>query len=324
MGTQGHLPFGEPWYSTGTVDKWKFTSYERDTDTSLDYALMRFNSARLARFATPDPYSGSAYAGNPQSWNRYSYVVNDPVNSVDPLGLQTCTAKNCADPHQNDDLAWNLLGKPCGTVFGVPVPCQFFYAILQTGATQLSWAGDSWMTFQSAPQTVASYDYKYVPVELVAVNILDENGNILGTSYAITGGGWQLTGVTFTQTGPTTWTFTSQYPFAQTVQIFRNAGIVESPNDQKYNPLHPGNPLHLRNLAPFCSLHATVDSNSGQSPGQSTTGSIHIDSVNPFPLPTQLGPLVPLLLHGIFDVYPYGLTKLGLPIQGGASLCVGH
>jgi RHS repeat-associated protein len=88
IGTQGHLPFGESWYSTGTVDKWKFTSYERDTDTSLDYAEMRFDSGRLARFTSPDPYAGSMDAGNPQSWNRYAYVTGDPVDFVDLLGLE--------------------------------------------------------------------------------------------------------------------------------------------------------------------------------------------------------------------------------------------
>jgi len=87
IGTSGHLPFGEPWYATGTVDKWKFTSYERDTDTGLDYAQMRFDSDRLARFTVPDPYSGSTSASNPQSWNRYDYVGGDPVSSVDPSGL---------------------------------------------------------------------------------------------------------------------------------------------------------------------------------------------------------------------------------------------
>ena len=87
LGTQGHLPFGDPWYSTGTADKWIFTSYERDSDTLLDYALTRFDSARLARFLAPDPYLGSIIAAYPQSWNRYSYVANDPVNRSDPSGL---------------------------------------------------------------------------------------------------------------------------------------------------------------------------------------------------------------------------------------------
>lgn len=35
----------------------------------------------------PDPYSGSLFLNNPQSFNRYVYVDNDPVNAVDPTGL---------------------------------------------------------------------------------------------------------------------------------------------------------------------------------------------------------------------------------------------
>ncbi len=34
-----------------------------------------------------DPYGGSAIPEGPQTWNRYSYVANDPVNGSDPTGL---------------------------------------------------------------------------------------------------------------------------------------------------------------------------------------------------------------------------------------------
>ncbi len=36
---------------------------------------------------TPDPYRGSIRMVDPQSFNRYSYVGNDPMNFVDPSGL---------------------------------------------------------------------------------------------------------------------------------------------------------------------------------------------------------------------------------------------
>jgi hypothetical protein len=39
------------------------------------------------RFAQPDPYDGSYDTTDPQSFNRYAYVQNDPVDFVDPSGL---------------------------------------------------------------------------------------------------------------------------------------------------------------------------------------------------------------------------------------------
>jgi hypothetical protein len=42
-------------------------------------------SPLTGRFLSFDPVDGSA--GAPQSWNRYAYVMNDPVNYVDPYGL---------------------------------------------------------------------------------------------------------------------------------------------------------------------------------------------------------------------------------------------
>jgi RHS repeat-associated protein len=86
VGQQGHYPFGESWYATSTTTKWQFTSYERDSESTLDYALLRYQCSRLGRFMTPDRVAGSN--ANPQSLNRYAYVGNNPVNFVDPLGLR--------------------------------------------------------------------------------------------------------------------------------------------------------------------------------------------------------------------------------------------
>jgi RHS repeat-associated protein len=64
----------------------KFTTYERDSIGSDDAMHRRYNRW-WARFEQPDPYDGSYDLTDPQSFNRYSYVQNDPVNFVDPLGL---------------------------------------------------------------------------------------------------------------------------------------------------------------------------------------------------------------------------------------------
>ncbi|HRJ87051.1 MAG TPA: RHS repeat-associated core domain-containing protein [Pyrinomonadaceae bacterium] len=40
------------------------------------------------RFTAPDPLLASASAANPQTFNRYVYVINNPIILVDPDGLQ--------------------------------------------------------------------------------------------------------------------------------------------------------------------------------------------------------------------------------------------
>ena len=58
--TFGHLSFGESWYETGASDKWQFTSYERDSESGLDYATFRYYHSGYARFTTVDLMAGHA------------------------------------------------------------------------------------------------------------------------------------------------------------------------------------------------------------------------------------------------------------------------
>ncbi len=85
VGEQAHYPYGEQWYATNTTTKWQFTSYERDAESGNDYAVARHYISRLGRFSSPDPFGGSV--ANPQSLNRYTYVLNNPVSFIDPAGL---------------------------------------------------------------------------------------------------------------------------------------------------------------------------------------------------------------------------------------------
>jgi RHS repeat-associated protein len=64
----------------------RFTTYERDANAG-DEAMMRRYTGKWHRFYQPDPSDGSYNLANPQSFNRYTYVQNDPVNLVDPSGL---------------------------------------------------------------------------------------------------------------------------------------------------------------------------------------------------------------------------------------------
>jgi YD repeat-containing protein len=59
LGRESHLPFGEDFGESGTQEKHHFTSYERDSETSTDYAVNRQYAQSVGRFNRPDPYRGS-------------------------------------------------------------------------------------------------------------------------------------------------------------------------------------------------------------------------------------------------------------------------
>ncbi|PYX67499.1 MAG: hypothetical protein DMG78_27595, partial [Acidobacteria bacterium] len=81
------LPFGEQ-IAGGSCTNLKFTGDERDSESGLDHTQFRQYSSSLGRWMHPDPAGLAAVnPSNPQSWNRYSYVLNNPLNFVDSLGL---------------------------------------------------------------------------------------------------------------------------------------------------------------------------------------------------------------------------------------------
>jgi RHS repeat-associated protein len=83
------LPFGNGINCIGTeVNFNRFTDYVHDSESNLEHTLFRQYSSTQGRFLTPDPFTGSMDPGNPQSLNRYPYVVGNPINFTDPLGLE--------------------------------------------------------------------------------------------------------------------------------------------------------------------------------------------------------------------------------------------
>jgi RHS repeat-associated protein len=107
-----YMPFGEELYvgtggrtstegyNTDNVRQ-HFTGYEADGETGLNFAQARYQSPVQGRFTSVDPLGRSANVLNPQSFNRYSYVLNSPTNLTDPFGLMT--KGDQADPETGDD-----------------------------------------------------------------------------------------------------------------------------------------------------------------------------------------------------------------------------
>jgi RHS repeat-associated protein len=92
-----YLPFGEEvpgnfrtgitGYGIGDTVRQKFTQKERDAETGLDYFGARYYASLQGRFtgADPQPVTSESFV-NPQRWNQYSYVNNNPLAAADPSG----------------------------------------------------------------------------------------------------------------------------------------------------------------------------------------------------------------------------------------------
>jgi RHS repeat-associated protein len=64
----------------------QFTGKERDAETGLDYFGARYMSAAQGRFTSPDKPLTDQDPREPQSWNLYAYVTNNPLRYDDPDG----------------------------------------------------------------------------------------------------------------------------------------------------------------------------------------------------------------------------------------------
>lgn len=126
-----YLPFGEEipanmvgrdsnWGSTADVDT-KFTGQIRDITTGLDFFNARYFGSTLGRFTSPDPGNAGANPSDPQTWNAYAYVRNNPLNGVDPTGRE----KMLIDPLESD--LWSGSGINSGglsSLCGTPGLCE--------------------------------------------------------------------------------------------------------------------------------------------------------------------------------------------------------
>jgi RHS repeat-associated protein len=66
------------------------TAQERDQETGLDYFGARYFSGAQGRFTSPDEVFADQDECNPQSWNLYNYVRNNPLRYTDRDG-RACT-----------------------------------------------------------------------------------------------------------------------------------------------------------------------------------------------------------------------------------------
>lgn len=94
------MPYGEEIarqnYGADVIRQ-KFTTYERDGETDLDFAQARYYRSQHGRFTATDPLLTTGRPFNPNTWNRYAYTLGNPLRFVDPSGLYECPdSKDCS------------------------------------------------------------------------------------------------------------------------------------------------------------------------------------------------------------------------------------
>ena len=129
-----YSPYGEQYALDGTADA-SFTGQNSDTTSTLYDFLYREFSPTQGRWISPDPAGLSAVdPTNPQTWNRYAYVMNSPLAFIDPFGLKCVPG---ALNYENDCQVPN---------YPPPPGCEW-----TTNAEDDEWTGMS-CTFPSPPQ----------------------------------------------------------------------------------------------------------------------------------------------------------------------------
>jgi len=127
LGDVALAPFGERYANSGNSGL-TFAGISTWIKTDLDDAVYREYHPTQGRWIMPDPAGLAAIdPSNPQTWNRYAYVGNNPLSRVDPLGLDDGNPWEFepSDPPPDG---------PLGCYYGVPCsPCDFIICAPEGG-----------------------------------------------------------------------------------------------------------------------------------------------------------------------------------------------
>jgi RHS repeat-associated protein len=112
LGDEAYAPYGEQYAENGGAAD--FTGQWAATEPDLyDFPYREYHPTQ-GRWLTPDPAGLAAVnPSNPQSWNRYAYVTNNPLAKVDPLGLASAACLFAV--HRR-----NATPGPCGGFYDSP------------------------------------------------------------------------------------------------------------------------------------------------------------------------------------------------------------
>jgi RHS repeat-associated protein len=154
--TCSSLPFGDGLVCNGSADPSPnhLTGKERDPESNIHYLGARYYSNSTGKFLTADPMGNFlADLGNPQSWNLYSYVLNNPLIYTDPSGEECVWDNGSFDSADDPDTGSN---DKCHAQGGTWVDPDAFENSMLTNGQMSPYKYGDWSS-QPNPVLVASW-----------------------------------------------------------------------------------------------------------------------------------------------------------------------
>jgi RHS repeat-associated protein len=272
------------------------TGKERDTESGNDYFGARYYASTMGRMLSPDPIVASilsdptnpqfqGFIQQPQNWNLYAYVLNNPLTYIDPSGME-CVWDDGSYDASDDAQTGSASG--CSGQGGTWVDPSLFESV--EGNQAGSWSGQGSSQIQ--------FDW-------------------LTPSATVNGGsGTPLTG-TF---GPQDFGNMTQGQF---ISMMQNSGFAVSPLDTALGKTgfgHPG--INMRQTVPICSIHVSIKPGTGKN-GVPVSGEFHYDLYIPLmsPVPDGAGTETNFTGHITNDVLPDLGQKFGFNNGTGSDEC---
>ena len=167
-----YLPFrerltaGRQGCTNGDVIRQQITGAERDSETGLDFLQARYLSSMQGRFMSPDPGGAGSDPFDPQSWNGYTYALNNPLVNVDPSGM---AAETACDLESTPTCSSLLSGHHDST----------------TVTDAWAWADTIWQAYGSSVNIVRNTELQVADQVLTAVNNFRSSPGCTGAVTAL-------------------------------------------------------------------------------------------------------------------------------------------
>jgi RHS repeat-associated protein len=166
------MPWGVQRYASGTVPTmYRFTGQFVESDLGIYFYQSRWYDPSLSRFIQADSIVPDM--GNSQAWDRYAYVLNSPLNYVDPSGHGYC----------DNDNKYNAEGVSCEMtaqdILGT------YYNVVFDDASE--WGDENMLYVYIAVQTVGA-----AFVQQIFASIVGTVGEALQDVYGLSSGDQML------------------------------------------------------------------------------------------------------------------------------------